>query len=232
MRNWLIRCVAVVALVFPLPALAADGAALFRQNGCGDCHAVTRPATPAPTGAERVLPKGPPLWFAGSKLKPGWLAAWLENPVPVRGLRYDVIVPDTRRPPHPAVPKAEAAAIAAWLGGLTDSALRRGVIPEEPPSRRDMLQGRILFSKEQQCFACHRIVTRHGDPVGGSSGPDLSGMATRLQPDWVYAYLTDPLRYEPNSRMPLYRGTDFEGYSDAQFVALVRYLISIGEAKP
>lgn len=231
MRIWLIRCVAVLALSVPFPAFAADGRALFTQNGCGECHAVARPTAPAPTGAGRVLPKGPPLWFAGSKHNPGWLAGWLENPTKLRGLRYDVLVPDTALSAHPPVPKAEAAAIAAWLESLTDPAMRRGVIPTEPPSRRDMLQGRILFSKKQQCFACHRIVTRHGEAVGGSSGPDLSGMAARLNPDWVFAYFLDPLRYEPNSRMPLYRGADFEGYSDAQFISLVRYLMSMGETK-
>lgn len=231
MRIRLILCAALLTLCAPLPSLAADGQALFNKNGCGECHAVTPPVSPAPTGAERVLPKGPPLWFTGSKLNPGWLEGWLRKPVPVRGLRYDAIVPDTSRPPHPALPKPEARAVAAWLETLTDPDMRRGVIPSGAPSRHDMLQGRILFSKKQQCFACHRIVTRFGDAVGGTSGPNLSGMARRLNPDWVFAYLTDPLRYEPNSRMPLYRGTDFEGYSDTEFVSLVRYLLSMGEGR-
>lgn len=220
---------AALCLVPPAHAASVEaGAARFKALGCYGCHAVTRPA-PGMTLAERIARKGPDLWFAGSKLRAEWLAAWLAEPKPILGIRYDRLAPETGPPPHPAAPAADVPDLVAYLMSLTDPEMRTGVVPREAPSRVEMLQGRILFSREQQCFACHRLETRAGSEVGGVTGPSLEDAGARLNPDWVYAYLTDPRRYVPVPRMPVYFGTVYSDYGAKQMVALARYL---GTLKP
>lgn len=204
-------------------ASAEAGAARFAALGCGGCHAVTRPE-PGMTLAQRVARKGPDLWFIGSKLHADWLTAWLIAPKPLSGIRYDRLAPETGPPPHPAAPAGDVPDLVAYLMSLTDPGMRAGVVPREAPSRVAMLQGRILFSREQQCFACHRLETRAGMEVGGVTGPSLEDAGRRLNPDWVYAYLTDPRRYVPVPRMPVYFGTVYADYGAGEMVTLARYL--------
>jgi cytochrome c2 len=230
-----VRQLAVLGLIaalcaFARPALAASpeaGAKRFAALGCGGCHAVTRPA-PGMTLAERVALRGPNLWFIGSKLRADWLAGWLPAPRPISGIRYDRLGPVTDPPAHPAAPAADVPDLVAYLMSLKDPDMRTGVVPAERPGPRDMLQGRILFSREQQCFACHRVETRAGMEAGGVTGPALDEAGRRLNPDWVYAYLNDPTRYVPVPRMPIYEGKVYGAYGPAEMLALARYLGTIG----
>jgi mono/diheme cytochrome c family protein len=226
------------ALLCALPALSvrgaaadpvADGRAAFERLGCGGCHAVTRPAAGFTLG-DRLARKGPDLWFAGSKFRPGWLAGWLADPAPLTGIRYDRLAPEPGPPAHPAVGKGDAASLAAYLMSLKDPDMATGAVPTDGPvPPMVMLRGRILFGKEQQCFACHKTRTRYGAEVGGVTAPSLADAASRLNPDWIYAYLTDPTRYVPVTRMPIYAaGGDFPGYTDARMLDLARYIAQIG----
>lgn len=206
---------------------ASAGREAFQALGCGGCHAVTRPA-PGMTLAARLGRKGPDLWFAGSKLRAEWLAGWLAAPEPIRGIRYDTLAPDTGLSPHPAAPADEVSDVVAYLMSLTDPDMPVGGVPQGPMSTMDRVQGRIYFGREQQCFACHRVETRAGAAVGGVSGPSLADAGRRLNPDWVLAYLTDPTRYEPVPRMPIYSGKTFAGYGPEQMAVLARYVAEIG----
>jgi len=225
-----VLCGLLLALV-PAPATAASpeaGRAAFERLKCGACHAVTRP-DPGMTLAQRIARGGPDLWFAGSKLQPEWLAAWLADPKPLSGIRYDRLSPELGPPPHPAVPAPDVADVAAYLGALKDPDMPTGVISAEgdlPPMKA--IQGRILFGKDQQCYACHKTRTRYGAEVGGVTAPSLVDAGARLNPDWIYAYLTNPLRYVPVPRMPIYSGSVFPGYDRDQMADLARYIARMG----
>lgn len=231
MRKRSLACVALLAALLASPGWGAEagkdsGREAFGRLGCNGCHAVTRPQ-PGMTLAQRLARKGPDLWFAGSKYRADWLRTWLAAPTPVSGIRHDRLSPDTRVEPHPAVPKGDVGVIAAYLMSLTDPDMATGVVPEGRPGRREMLQGRILFGRDQQCFACHRIATRFGAEAGGVSGPALGNAAQRLNADWVYAYLTNPARYVPVGRMPAYSAGP-KAYSPEQMLQLTRYLMRMG----
>lgn len=209
-------------------ASAETGKAAFGRLGCGACHAVTRPG-PGMTLAQRLARKGPDLWFAGSKLRPAWLAAWLPDPKPLLEIRYDRLAPEGGPAPHPAAPKAEVADLVAYLMSLKDPEMKTGVVDgETPPPPTVALDGRILFGKDQQCYACHKTQTRYGAVVGGKTAPSLVDAGRRLNPDWIYAFLTDPRRYVPVTRMPIYTGTTFPGYDEKQRIDLARYLAWMG----
>jgi cytochrome c2 len=213
------------------PARAASaqaGKTAFERLGCGACHAVTRPA-PGMTLAQRVARKGPDLWFAGSKFRPEWLATWLPKPKSLLEIRYDRLAPEGPSEPHPAAPAADVPDLVAYLMSLKDPEMKTGVVDGETPlSPMVALDGRILFGKDQQCYACHKTETRYGAVVGGKTAPSLVDVGKRLNPDWIYAYLTDPTRYVPVTRMPIYSGETFPGYDAKQRMDLARYLAWMG----
>jgi len=52
---------------------------------------------------------------------------------------------------------------------------------------------------------CHQVTSR-GKVVGGLTGPSLVEAGVRLNPDWVYAYLSAPKVFKPVKAMPTYEG--------------------------
>lgn len=229
----LFRFVVAVVSVLVIPAVslaktgAEDGREAFVRLGCGGCHAVTR--TPLATIAERAAQKGPDLWYAGSKFRRQWLQKWLQAPTPILGVRYDSLPPDPNVSPHPRVPEGEAKAVTAYLMSLKDPQMRTGVIRTDlPASRMVMLEGRMLFGKEQQCFACHKTRTRYGVEIGGVTAPTLDEAGRRLNPDWIFAFLVDQKRYVPVGRMPVYRGETYTDYDVQKLTKLARYLAEMG----
>ena len=212
-----------------IAGLPAPGRAAFVKNGCDGCHRVIRPA-PGMTIARRAAEQGPNLWYIGSKLQRKWLTGWLAKPTPLSGIRYDSLAPDIKIKKHPAVPKADVAAVTGYLMALTDPQMAAGVFAEVTPKQQRMarFKGRILFGKEQQCFGCHKTKTRYGVEVGGVTGPTLIEAPTRLNPDWMYAFLMHPTRYTPVPRMPVYAGDIFAGYGPEQMAQLTIYLTGAG----
>jgi cbb3-type cytochrome oxidase cytochrome c subunit len=59
--------------------------------------------------------------------------------------------------------------------------------------------GREVFAREG-CVSCHRF---HG--TGGSLGPDLSDVGSRLRASAIRAQITDPAVGKPASRMPAFK---------------------------
>jgi len=122
--------------------------------------------------------------------------------------------------------------VVAYLSGLTDDAVVAGVIDTSgPPPRRVRIQGRMFFSKDQQCFGCHLTRTKYGVLVGGASAPSLASAYERLNPDWVYAFLMDQKRYTPITRMPIYFGDTYTEYDAAHMKVLARYIAGMGKVK-
>lgn len=57
-------------------------------------------------------------------------------------------------------------------------------------------RGEALF-QEYSCAGCH---TTNGQ--GGSVGPDLQGVTTRFERDWLQQWLADPPAVKPGTIMP------------------------------
>ncbi len=100
---------------------------------------------------------------------------------------------------------------------------------ESPGGRMARIKGRILFGKNQMCFACHLTRTRYGVEIGGKTGPTLTDAGKRLNPDWVFAFLMDPKRYTPVPRMPIYRGDTYTDYGAVEMALLARYIMDMGK---
>ena len=68
------------------------------------------------------------------------------------------------------------------------------------PTARVKAAGRFMVSgKALGCIKCH---TFHGIKAEGVQGIDMTLMTKRVQHDWFQAYLLDPQRIRPGTRMP------------------------------
>ncbi|MDH4215910.1 MAG: c-type cytochrome [Gallionella sp.] len=188
---------AALLVMTTAPSYAAGGDAIFKKS-CASCHYTDGPAKEK-TIADQLAKKGPELWYAGSKFQKDWLAAWMQNPKPIRPLKYNSLS-EMNKGDHPKLSAGDAAAVTEFLMTLTSPEVKAGVIkPNSTP------QGRNIFGKKMPCGGCHEYGTK-GDLRGGKSGPSLVGAGKRLNPDWIYAYLVNVKVFKPVRSMPDFAG--------------------------
>lgn len=176
----------------------AAGKAMFESKACQDCHYTEGPAREK-TIADQLAKQGPELWYAGSKFQQPWLAAWLQDPKPIRLLKYNSLSEDNPGD-HPQLSADESTAVTEFLMGLTSSEVEAGAIkPKKNP------KGRLIFKKKMPCGGCHQFPDRK-KIIGGRSGPSLVGASKRLNPDWIFAYLKKAEVFKPVRDMPIFAG--------------------------
>lgn len=191
---------AALLMAMPTPSSAdpAAGKAVFEAGGCQACHYTEGPARETSI-ADQLAKKGPELWYAGSKFQRPWLEAWLQDPKPIRLMKYNSVTEENPAG-HPAVAGADAGAVADFLMSLVSTAVEDGVIkPRNNP------KGRLIFTKKMPCSGCHQYPARK-KIAGGRSGPTMVGAGSRLNPDWIYAYLAKPNEFKPVRMMPKFNG--------------------------
>ncbi len=202
MRSLLILALGAAFLVAATAAGRADPAAgkqAFGAKGCGACHYTEGPAREK-TIADQLAKKGPELWYAGSKFQKDWLAGWLADPKPIRPMRFNSLT-EKNSGGHPRLAGADAANVTDFLMSLTSPEVEAGVIkPKKNP------KGRLIFTKKMPCSGCHQYPAKKKKFGGGASGPTLVGAGSRLNPDWVYAYLAKPKVFKPVKMMPVFVG--------------------------
>jgi mono/diheme cytochrome c family protein len=185
-------------VVTPGRADPAAGEQVFTGNKCNGCHYTQGPATEK-TIADQLAKKGPELWYAGSKFQQAWLEKWLQDPQPIRPLKYNSLSEDNAGD-HPKLGGADAGAVTGFLMSLTSDKVEAGVIkPKKNP------KGRLIFTKKMPCSGCHQFPTKKKFK-GGRSAPSLVGAGKRLNPDWIYAYLKETKTFKPVRMMPIFAG--------------------------
>lgn len=142
---------------------------------------------------------GPDLDTIGSKTTADWLDGYLADPRAARS--------DSRMPLVP-MEDSTRTIIVSFLAG------QRAALPDMPPSAGH--DGASLYTMAD-CRACHRL-----DGDGGDRGPSLDGVASRVRPAWLFAYLMDPSDMIRNTRMPLF------AWEEEQAADLARYLVGEG----
>jgi len=189
--------VAVVLAATAGNSLAAGGNALFKKN-CASCHYTDGPAKEK-TIADQLAKKGPELWYAGSKFQKPWLLAWLQNPIPIRPMKYNSLT-EKNTGDHPKLSAGDAAAVTDFLMALTSTEVKAGML-----NAKASVMGRKIFIKDMPCSGCHAYAIR-GEIHGGKSGPSLIGASKRLNPDWIYAYMANIKVFKPVRDMPDFSG--------------------------
>ncbi len=189
------------------------------EAGCGSCHREPRPrgAAVLAEGRERIARAGcagchdipgfdageiqaPRLDSVGFKARPGWLRRYLAKPTVLAGAR----MPDFRLAPREvdvldAFLRAQKAVAPLADGGVDWS-------------RADPERGRELYARAR-CVTCHRV-----DGRGGTLGPDLSHAGSRVTREWLWSYLIDPFRDQPDTLMPRFTWTSDEARDIASYL--------------
>ena len=83
--------VAMATVVAIARADAAAGKEVFQGSDCQSCHYTQGPATEKSI-ADQLAKKGPELWYAGSKFQQPWLEAWLQDPQPIRPMKFNSVM--------------------------------------------------------------------------------------------------------------------------------------------
>jgi cytochrome c1 len=172
-----------------------EGRTLLASYGCLRCHAVKLPDGSAMTPTDDP----PPLTQIAEKTSREWIYAWLKNPQSWSA---------TATMPNFLLSDADARDISAFL--IADSAPMPGSGPPPAPAKAgqsvDPTAGQSLYG-ESFCASCHAMQNAAGNVVGGNLGPELTGIGSKVKPEWLQSWLSDPHVYDPATLMPHYRWT-------------------------
>jgi mono/diheme cytochrome c family protein len=200
------------------------GRELLSTLNCAGCHRLQ--------GITRSEMPGPDLTNIGTKVTRQWIYKWLKEPRTVSDANGNVTVTgydsegSAPRMPQFRLSEPELQALSAYLSTLKGkSAAQYHIDPRVISTwskRPDLVaQGELRF-RQMFCSTCHSFaVTRAGETklIGGDIGPELTKVGSKVNPEWLVAWLKDPQSYLPHSRMPRYQWSDEDLYKVTQYIA-------------
>jgi mono/diheme cytochrome c family protein len=193
------------------------GASLYGASFCSSCHAVQNAAGNMVGGDV-----GPELTRVGSKVKPGWLRAWLGNP-----RIYD---PATGMP-HYRFNSAQVSMLQEFLMAKADSDLLANV-HLDVATPEQIAHGKRLVS-DYGCASCHEIA---GIKKPENFAPELSRIGSKpvtqliflpgmqhTLPDYIAGKIKQPRAFSPGLKMPQYT------FTPSQIDSITTALLSLNE---
>ncbi len=193
---------------------SSAGAVLYGESFCASCHATQNEAGNLVGGD-----LGPELTNVGTKVKPGWLMAWLKDPH-----TYD---PTTKMPQYRWTDQ-QLQTLTAYVAGKTDPDFVANV-HLQPATQAQIAHGKKLVI-EYGCASCHEIT---GIPKPDNFAPDLSRIGSKPLVQLIFlpgmeqslpAYLAEKIRqpraFGPSLHMPKY------SFSTSQIEDLTTALLS------
>jgi mono/diheme cytochrome c family protein len=139
-------------------------------------------------GEEARIP--PPLDGVGAKIKPDYLKHLLDLGAKDRPYMF------TRMP---GFGQANLGPLAAMLSSTDKLPPAPLVKLTETPAKVKAGARHMVGGLSLGCIKCH---TFNGKKAEGVQGIDMTVMTKRLQRDWYFAYLLDPQKLRPGTRMP------------------------------
>lgn len=176
-----------------------EGKMLWHKYDCIGCHTILGNGSYFAPDLTKITVNKPK----------GYLEKFLENP---REVKPKAAMPDM------GITAEEAAKIVVFLEWM--SKVDTNGWPPEPvlASMLKAQTGGVALYQKNGCTACHMI-----GGVGGTSGPDLSGVGSRRPDvDWHIGHLKNPSAKAPNSAMPAYAGIPEE-----ELRGLAEYMVSL-----
>jgi cytochrome c2 len=188
------------------------GRKLVYEHNCKGCHILENEggAVRAPlvrtygnegvAESEAVGFTPPVLNGEGRKVQPDWLFSFLKEVVPIRPWL------DVRMPTFGFDDKG-ATDITTYFSRLDTQQFPYSTFEQKSLSPNDLRGAHVLFSQDVfNCWTCHQqgSVKPKGDPA--SWAPDLKMARERLKEDWIKAWLWDPQKIQPGTKMPTFFG--------------------------
>ena len=169
-----------------------QGRETLAQYGCVRCHVIKTPDGIPMTGADDP----PSLEHIAGKTTREWIAAWLKNPQAYAG---------SATMPNFQLSDDDIRDISAFLlAQSTPFAASSEPVPAVPTNDTAQQDGASLYG-ESFCASCHATQNAAGLLVGGTVGPELTRVGSKVKPEWLAAWLRNPGIYDPDTKMPHYR---------------------------
>jgi mono/diheme cytochrome c family protein len=218
------------------------------QASCGSCHRGDLPQTPQLNRGRQLLSElncsgchrlqeiqrpamlGPDLTNVGSKVTREWIYKWLKEPHMVVDASGNTVVDGYETEEEPRMPQfrltdQEIAALSAYLSALKSHPIEPytfdpRVVADlgKKPDLPDLGQERF---RQMFCTTCHSLAVTRGDEtklIGGDIGPELTKVASKVNPDWLIAWLRNPQSYLSHALMPRYQWSDEDLYKVTQYI--------------
>ena len=199
----------------------ARGLELLRHLNCQGCHKLNNLDRPA---------LGPDLSSVGYKVTREWIYKWLKEPRTILDKDGNVTVNGYENESEPRMPKfrlkeEEIRALSAFLSIQKAEQIEKYTINPSVlaawSKKPDLLsQGELRF-RQMMCTTCHSLaVTRAGETklIGGEIGPELTKVGSKVNEEWLIAWLRNPKSYLEHSNMPRYGWSDEDLYKVSQYV--------------
>jgi mono/diheme cytochrome c family protein len=180
------------------------GRSLIAHSGCTHCHNVK-----LPDGTKLQPTDDPPsLTHIADKTTREWIYAWVKDPQSYSS---------TATMPNFGFGDDQVRDVSAFLiaQSTPSPASQKPAITAKAAT--DPAAGASLYG-ESFCASCHAVQNAAGTLVGGDFGPELTKIGTKAKPQWIEAWLRDPLDYDPVTKMPHYR------FNDQQIATLSGFL--------
>jgi mono/diheme cytochrome c family protein len=220
----------------------------YVQASCGVCHQADLPETPRLNrgrelltrlncvgchrlqGIERPPMLGPDLTNIGTQVSREWTYKWLKEPRTISDSQGNVTVDGVENEEEPRMPKfrlseEELRGLAGYLSTLKKKPIQPYHLDPRVVAawkkRPDLIDHGELRFRQMFCTTCHSLaVTRAGATqlIGGDIGPELTKVGSKVNPDWLTAWLRNPQSYLPASEMPRYQWSDEDLYTVSQYV--------------
>ena len=219
----------------------------FLQASCGSCHPAVLKETPQLARGLELLTHlncqgchklnnldrpalGPDLSSVGYKVTREWIYKWLKEPRTILDKDGNVTVNGYENESEPRMPKfrlkeEEIRALSAFLSIQKAEQIEKYTINPAVVAawskKPDLLsQGELRF-RQMMCTTCHSLaVTRAGETklIGGEIGPELTKVGSKVNEEWLIAWLRNPKSYLEHSNMPRYGWSDEDLYKVSQYV--------------
>jgi mono/diheme cytochrome c family protein len=170
-----------------------EGRKLLASQGCVHCHTVTQP-----DGTTLKASDDPPsLQHIAEKTSREWIFAWIKNPQAYAA---------TSTMPNFQLSDQDAGDISAFLMAQSKPSLAANVTLKQASvsSATDPTQAATLYGASF-CSSCHAMQNAAGNLVGGTVGPELTRVGSKVNPDWLRRWLNNPHEYDAETLMPHYR---------------------------
>ena len=173
-----------------------EGRKLLASQGCVRCHTVTQP-----DGTRLKATDDPPsLEHIAEKTGREWIFAWIKNP---QAYAASATMPNFQ------LSDQDASDISAFLIAQSKPSPASRVTLKQAgeTSAPDATQGATLYGTSF-CSSCHAVQNDAGNLVGGTLGPELTRVGSKVNADWLRRWLNNPHDYYAETLMPHYRLDD------------------------
>lgn len=192
----------------PLASNYNKGRELIKDYGCYACHVIPE--------FENKKKPGPSLKKLAGKLDKDWVKSWIWDPFGFN--------------PHSRMPsffmQSNNSKTEFVKKNITEVNAMAEYLWEQSKDYKPLSSfkgGRAELGKElietAGCIACHQVEgIPSSEKVGSKKGPYLTGLGSKVNPDWLVSWLQRPSHYQADTVMPSFRLTTRETQDIAAYL--------------